>query len=147
MELTKAGKGVKIMAIVDRCGLPLSIGTHSAQRCEAKLVQLSLDLMILDDHPENLVGDKVYDSDPLGRRGQEARRRDDRALPEVPDTPEDAGRSLPAQVQTALDCRVFLRLASVEPSRPHPMGITRLKLTWIRPVRGYMPAAQATLLL
>ena len=75
MELTKAGKGVKIMAIVDRCGLPLSIGTHPAQRCEAKLVQLSLDLMILDDHPENLVGDKVYDSDPLGRRGQEARRR------------------------------------------------------------------------
>ena len=65
MELTKAGKGVKIMAIVDRCGLPLSIGTHSAQRYEAKLVQLSLDLVILDDHPENLVGGKVYDSDPL----------------------------------------------------------------------------------
>ena len=65
MELTKADKGVKIMAIVDRCGLPLSIGTHSAQRCEAKLVQLSLDLVILDDHPENLVGGKVYDSDPL----------------------------------------------------------------------------------
>ncbi len=65
VELTKAGKGVKIMAIVDRCGLPLSIGTHPAQRCEAKLVQLSLDLMILDDHPENLVGGKVYDSDPL----------------------------------------------------------------------------------
>ena len=59
MELTKAGKGVKIMAIVDRCGLPLSVGTHSAQRCEAKLVQLSLDREILDDHPENLVGGKV----------------------------------------------------------------------------------------
>ena len=63
--LTKAGKGVKVMAIVDRCGLPLSIGTHSAQRHEARLVQLSLDLVFLDDLPENLVGDKAYDSDPL----------------------------------------------------------------------------------
>ena len=27
--LAERGKGVKIMAIVDRCGLPLSIGTHS----------------------------------------------------------------------------------------------------------------------
>ena len=62
---TKAGKGVKIMAIVDRCGLPLSIGTHSAQKHEAKLVQLSLDLVFTDDLPEKLVGDKAYDSDPL----------------------------------------------------------------------------------
>lgn len=69
--LTKAGKGVKIMAIVDRCGLPLSIGTHSAQRHEARLVQLSLDLVLLDDLPANLVGDKAYDSDPLDAETRE----------------------------------------------------------------------------
>ena len=45
------------MAIVDCCGLVLSIGTHSAQRYEAKLVQLSLDLVLVDDLPANLVGD------------------------------------------------------------------------------------------
>ena len=107
-------------------------------------MQLSLDLEILDDHPENLVGDKVYDSDPLDAEVKKRGVGMIRALPEVPDTPEDARRSPPAQVQTALDRRVVFRLASVGPSRPHPMGITRLKLTWIRPVRGYMPAAQAT---
>ena len=53
------------MAILDRCGLPLSIGTHSARRREPKLVQLRLDLVLIGDLPENLVGDKAYDSDPL----------------------------------------------------------------------------------
>ena len=100
----------------------------------------------LDDLPKNLVGAKAYASDPH-RGGQEARRRDDRASPEEPDTPEDAGRAPPPQVQTALDRRVVLRLASVEPSRSHPMGVSRRKLSWIRPVRGAMPAAQAALLL
>ena len=79
------------MAIVDRCGLPLSIGTHSAQRHEAKLVQLSLDLVLLDDLPENLVGDKAYDSDPLDaevkRRGVEmiAPHRRNRTRPKTQD--------------------------------------------------------------
>ena len=65
MGLTKAGKAVKIMAIVDRCSLPLSIGTHSARRREAKLVQLRLDPVLIDDSPKNLVGDKAYGRDPL----------------------------------------------------------------------------------
>ena len=63
--LTKAGKGVNIMTIVDRCGLLLSVGTHSAQRHEVRLVQLSLDLVFVGDLPENLLSDKAYDSDPL----------------------------------------------------------------------------------
>jgi hypothetical protein len=36
---TKCGKGVKIMAIVDRAGLPLSVSTHAASHHEVKLVQ------------------------------------------------------------------------------------------------------------
>ena len=65
MGKTKAGKGMKIMAIVDRCGLPLSLNTHPANPHEATLVQLSLDLVFVENAPANLIGDKAYDSDPL----------------------------------------------------------------------------------
>ncbi len=37
--ITKAGKDVKIMAIVDRCGLPLSLSTHPANPHESTLVR------------------------------------------------------------------------------------------------------------
>ncbi len=57
---TKAGKGVKIMAIVDRCGLPLSLSTHPANPHESTLVQLSLDLAFAEDEPANLIGDKAW---------------------------------------------------------------------------------------
>ena len=36
---TKRGKGMKIMAIVDRHGLPLSVSTHAANHHEVRLVQ------------------------------------------------------------------------------------------------------------
>ena len=38
--LTKRGTGVKILAIVDRQGLPLSVSTHAANHHEVTLVQL-----------------------------------------------------------------------------------------------------------
>ena len=41
--LTKRGKGMKIMAIVDRHGLPLSVSTHAANHHEVRLVQLCFD--------------------------------------------------------------------------------------------------------
>ncbi len=40
---TRRGKGVKIMAIVHRHGLPLSVSTHAANHHEVTLVQLSFD--------------------------------------------------------------------------------------------------------
>ena len=40
---TKRGKGLKIMAIVDRHGLPLSVSTHAANHHEVRLVQLCFD--------------------------------------------------------------------------------------------------------
>lgn len=71
--LTKRGKGVKILAIVDRYGLPLSVSTHAANHHEVRLVQLSLDFYMIEALPENLIGDKAYDSDELdeelGREG------------------------------------------------------------------------------
>ena len=62
---TKHGKGVKILAIVDRHGLPLSVSTHAANHHEVRLVQLSFDFSMLEAKPENLVGDRAYDSDCL----------------------------------------------------------------------------------
>ena len=62
---TRRGKGVKILAIVDRHGLPLSVSTHAANHHEVTLVQLSFDFYMIEAKPHNLIGDKAYDSDVL----------------------------------------------------------------------------------
>ena len=62
---TKRGKGMKIMAIVDRHGLPLAVSTHAANHHEVTLVQLSFDFYMIEAKPENLIGDRAYDSDKL----------------------------------------------------------------------------------
>src|SRR5215813_5931161 len=59
---TKRGKGMKIMAIVDRHGLPLSVSTHAANHHEVRLVQLCFDFYMIEAKPENLIGDRAYDS-------------------------------------------------------------------------------------
>ncbi|MDH4084337.1 MAG: transposase [Nitrospira sp.] len=41
--LTKRGKDVKILAIVDRHGFPLSASTHAANHHEVTVIQLSFD--------------------------------------------------------------------------------------------------------
>lgn len=70
---TKRGGGVKIMGIVDRDGLPLADSTHAANHHEVTLVQLTFDFYMVEAKPENLIGDKAYDSDKLdeelGQRG------------------------------------------------------------------------------
>lgn len=63
--LTKAGKGVKIMLMVDARGLPVAIDTCSASPHESKLVQRLFDFMLSEQAPERLIGDKAYDSDEL----------------------------------------------------------------------------------
>jgi len=62
---TKRGKGVKNMAIVDRHGLPLAVSTHAANHHEVPLVQLSFGFYMVEAKPENLIGDRAYDSDKL----------------------------------------------------------------------------------
>ena len=54
-----------IMAIVDRHGLPLSVSTHAANHHEVRLVLLCFDFYMIEAKPENLIGDRAYDSDPL----------------------------------------------------------------------------------
>ncbi len=63
---TKAGKGVKIMVMVDARGLPMAVDTGSASPHESRLVQQLFDFMLADEDPERLIGDKAYDSDRLG---------------------------------------------------------------------------------
>src|ERR1700747_1004672 len=62
---TKRGKGMKIMAIVDRHGFPLSVRTDAAHHHEVRLVQLCFDFYMIEAKPEKLIGDRAYDSDPL----------------------------------------------------------------------------------
>src|SRR5262249_34523614 len=56
----KRGKGMKIMAIVDRHGLPLSVSTHAANHHEVRLVQLCFDFYMIEAKPENLIGDEAF---------------------------------------------------------------------------------------
>ena len=62
---TKRGKGVKIMGIVDKNGLPIAVTTHAANHHEVTLVQLTFDFYMIEAKPEKLIGDKAYDSDTL----------------------------------------------------------------------------------
>jgi transposase len=63
--VTKAGKGVKIMVLVDARGLPISVTTGSASPHESKLVQGLFEFMLSRDTPQRIIGDKAYDSDEL----------------------------------------------------------------------------------
>lgn len=62
---TKAGKGVKIMVLVDARGLPVAVDTCSASPHESTLVQGLFEFMLTRDLPEKIIGDKAYDSDAL----------------------------------------------------------------------------------
>lgn len=62
---TKAGKGVKIMVLVDARGLPVAVDTMSASPHESKLVQGLFEFMLCAQTPERIIGDKAYDSDAL----------------------------------------------------------------------------------
>jgi hypothetical protein len=48
-----------------RHSLPLSVSTHAANHHEVRLVQLCFDFYMIEAKPENLIGDRAYDSDPL----------------------------------------------------------------------------------
>jgi transposase len=62
---TRAGKGVKIMIMVDARGLPVAPYSTSAAAAECHLVQRLFDFMVCESMPQRLIGDKAYDSDGL----------------------------------------------------------------------------------
>ena len=49
------------------CGSPwvAVVSTHAANHHEVRLVQLCFDFYMIEAKPENLIGDRAYDSDPL----------------------------------------------------------------------------------
>lgn len=63
---TKAGKGVKIMVMVDARGIPMAVNSTPANPHESKLVQQLFTFMVSDEKPQRLIGDKAYDSEALG---------------------------------------------------------------------------------
>lgn len=69
---TKAGKGVKIMIMVDARGLPVAAGSMEAGPHESKCVQSLFEFMITSQMPERIIGDKAYDSDALDKELAEA---------------------------------------------------------------------------
>ena len=120
---TKRGKGMKIMAIVDRHGLPLSVSTHAANHHEVRLVQLCFDFYMIEAKPENLIGDRAYDSDPLDA---ELRRDGIEMI-----APHRGTRSKPPHARSAkvkplhapLVRRALLRLDSMAAPDPHSLGV------------------------
>ena len=132
---TKRGKGLKIMAIVDRHGLPLSVSTHAANHHEVRLVQLCFDFYMIEAKPENLIGDRAYDSDPLDERIASGWRRDDRAAP-IQSQQARHARWAPAEaIRKAMGGRTFLRMGSVAAPDPRPMGVLPPKFPRLRPTR------------
>ena len=56
------------MGLTDAKGLPIAVDTVSASPHEVTLVEATLDACFLEEVPENVIGDKAYDSDPLDER-------------------------------------------------------------------------------
>ena len=119
---TKRGKGVKIMGIVDREGLPLSVSTHAANHHEVTLVQLSFEFYMIEATPEHLIGDKAYDSDPLDAElkveGVEmiAPHRKNQAA-------QDTGRSALTSLRAAVEGRALFCLAPMAAPYCDALGV------------------------
>ena len=144
LGITRRGKGVKILAIVDRHGLPLSVSTHAANHHEVTLVQLSFDFYMLEAKPEHLIGDRAYDSDGLDDDLKQdgvnmiAPHRSTRKLK------TQDGRS-PAPLSTPLARRAVLRVAAMEAAVADPLGILCHQLPGVCPTCIHHHAPQAIL--
>jgi IS5 family transposase len=54
------------MALSEGSSVPLALHTESASSHEVSLVEATLASGLVKEKPERLIGDKTYDSDPLG---------------------------------------------------------------------------------
>src|SRR5262249_37618512 len=116
-------------------GLPLSVSTHAADHHEVRLVQLCFDFYMIEAKPENLIGDRAYDSDPL----DEELRRDGIEMI----APHRANRSKPPTQDRRRLSRYMRRwflerfFAWIQWQTPHPrpLGVLHPELPRIRPAR------------
>ena len=64
--VTKIGKGTKVEAVTEGRGLPVGVTIAAANVSETKLIEPTLDAIVVDGFaPEHLLYDKAADSDPL----------------------------------------------------------------------------------
>ena len=126
---TKAGKGVKIMIMVDRKGLPIAVNTGSASPHESTLVEPLFDFMVSVDFPEKLIGDKAYDSDRLdenlARKGVEMI------------APHRANRKPENQTQDGRKLRRYKRRWTVERTISWLQNYRRLCIRWEKSTRMF----------
>src|SRR5205807_489252 len=130
---TKRGKGMKIMAIVDRHGLPLSVSPHAANHHEVRLVQLCFDFYMIEAKPENLIGDRAYDSDRWMRSCAKGGHRDDRAASGQPKQAAHARSAKVKPLHATLARRALLLLDSMAAPDPRSMGVPRPQFPRICP--------------
>src|SRR6266404_1780483 len=121
---TKRGKGMKIMAIVDRHGLPLSVSTHAANHHEVRLVQLCFDFYMIEAKPENLIGDLA-----------QGRHRDDRAASQQQKQATHARSPTAKPLYATLARGALLCLDPMAAPHPRPLGILRPELPRLRTAR------------
>ena len=125
---TKRGKGVKIMGIVDRRGLPLSVSTHAANHHEVTLVQLSFDFYMIEAKPENLIGD-----------------RDDCSAPQESEAPHDPGWASIAPISETLVGGALFLMVAIAASGSRSMGVLCGEFPRIHPPRIHRYLAQTIL--
>ncbi len=85
--------------------------------------------------PENLIGDRAYDSDPLDEELRKGRHRNDRAAPVQPNQAAQSGSAAPEPLYATVARRAFLRLDTVAASHPRPLGVPRPELPRLCPAR------------
>ena len=133
------------MAIVDRHGLPLAVSAHAANHHEVTLVQLSFEFYMIEAKPENLIGDRAYDSDTLDAQLREqgaemiAPHRSNRVKRVSRD-----GRRL-RRYATPLDRRALLCVDSMASSITGSLGILPSQLPRFCTARGNLHHAEAIL--
>ena len=123
--LTKVGKGVKIMVLVDARGLPVAVDTAPANRAENRLVQQLFDFMLpTESPPSRVVGDKAYDSDALDAEMRE------RGVEMI--SPHRKNRRRDTRTQDGRPLRRYARRWTVERTISWFQNFRRLCIRWER---------------
>ena len=116
------------------CGSPwlAALGEHP---CRVRLVQLCFDFYMIEAKPENLIGDRAYDSDGLD---EELRSQGIEMIAPHRSNRGQVAHPGPAQappLYSALARRTLLRLDPVAPAPAGPLGVLSAELPRFRPAR------------
>jgi hypothetical protein len=103
---TGRGKGTKIVAIASGDGLPLAVSVESASPAECQLVEAVLAGSFLEELPQQLIGDKAYDSDALDQQMSNTGSNDRNGLtPLTQSQTQNAGWATSTPLSPSMDSR------------------------------------------